>query len=166
MKLLMMICSLWFALMAGFFFSYSATVMPGFETADQEIGMIAMQQINAAVANPMFAVGFWGALLLAAGGLATALYLRLNGTKLLFAGCVTYILGAFLITVVGNVPMNNVLGAFSVANPDGLAYWNRYLIDWTRLNHIRMAASFGAALIVLLPLVLPPSGDSNPSQNL
>ena len=78
--------------------------MIAFETIDKEIGIVAMQKINASVANPLFAIGFWGALFLAITGLTISLYHRLNGTRLLFIGCIVYILGAFVITVVGNVP--------------------------------------------------------------
>lgn len=160
MRLLHAACALWFALMAGFFFAYSATVLPGLDAASATTGMSAMQQINGAVSNPFFAAGFWGALAFAVAGVVVAALRRFTGSKLLLLGCVLYICGGFLITAAGNVPMNRALGSLTATDPQAQMYWVNYLIEWTRLNTLRMIASFVAAIIVLLPLVLP-----KPNQN-
>ena len=155
MRFIILPCTLWFGLMAGFFFSYSATVMPGLELLAPSRGMGAMQSINAAVANPFFASGFWVALGLAIVGLGYAVIKREDGWEYLFAGCALYILGSFVVTGAGNVPMNRALEVLPPTGEANLLEWSIYLRDWTSLNHVRMGASFFAAAIVLAPLLRP-----------
>lgn len=154
MNALTLACALWFTLMSGFFFAFSATVMPGFQISDHATGMIAMQRINEAVSNPFFAVGFWGALVLALVGMGAAGFTRIPHSGFLLAGCLVYFLGAFVVTAAGNVPMNRALDLLSAGDPEALAYWTQYQADWTRLNTIRMAASLFSALILLAPYVV------------
>ena len=52
------------ALSAGFFYTYSISVMPGLAAADPSSAIRAMQGINAVIRTPVFASGFFGALLL------------------------------------------------------------------------------------------------------
>ncbi|HEX9273925.1 MAG TPA: hypothetical protein VGA01_17120, partial [Candidatus Binatia bacterium] len=47
-------------LMAGFFFSFSALVMPSLARQPQAAGMAAMQTVNIVVFNPWFGVAFVG----------------------------------------------------------------------------------------------------------
>lgn len=151
MRLLSLLCALWFALMSGFFFAFSSTVMPGLALMPDEPGMRAMQAINIAVANPLFAAGFWVALLLAVVSGGAALALRRPGWMFLLGGCLIYVAGAFLTTAGGNVPLNRALEVLSSDSPEGAAAWASYQPDWTFLNHIRMAAAFLAAAVVLVP---------------
>jgi uncharacterized membrane protein len=150
---LSVVCALWFGLMAGFFFAYSSTVMPGLEGLTAGNGMAAMQAINDAVANPFFAAGFWVALALAAVGALVSLVLRQDGWAFLLLGCAVYGLGVFVTTGGGNVPLNRALAVLDPASDEGLAAWARYQADWTSLNNLRMAAAFCAAALVLVPLL-------------
>ena len=43
--------TLWVGVMAGFFYAFSAVVMPGLSAADPAVAIEAMQAINAAVRN-------------------------------------------------------------------------------------------------------------------
>jgi uncharacterized membrane protein len=51
------------ALSAGFFYTYSISVMPGLAAADPLSAIRAMQGINAVIRTPVFAFAFFGALL-------------------------------------------------------------------------------------------------------
>jgi uncharacterized membrane protein len=51
------------ALSAGFFYTYSISVMPGLAAADPSSAIRAMQGINAVIRTPVFAFAFFGALL-------------------------------------------------------------------------------------------------------
>jgi len=152
MKLISAASALWFALMAGFFFSFSSTVMPGLSLTAPEPGMLAMQEINAAVRNAMFAAGFWGALALAVAGAVLSPIRRQRGWPFLFLGCLVYLAGVFAVTAFGNVPMNRELALLPAGLSESGAYWSRYQTDWTLFNHIRMAAAFLAAAVVMIPL--------------
>jgi uncharacterized membrane protein len=50
------------ALSAGFFYTYSISVMPGLAAADPSSAIRAMQGINAVIRTPVFAFAFFGAL--------------------------------------------------------------------------------------------------------
>ena len=60
------LCALWTGVMAGFFYAFSVLVMPGLERKESSppAAMAAMQGINNAVQNPLFALFFMGAPLL------------------------------------------------------------------------------------------------------
>jgi uncharacterized membrane protein len=59
------------ALIAGFFYAYHCSVMPGLAATDAVSAIKAMQGINAVVRNAVFAFSFFGTL--AFGGIATLL---------------------------------------------------------------------------------------------
>ena len=58
-----------------------------------------------------------------------------------------FALGAFGVTAVGNVPMNTKLDRMNADDPAAGAYWRRYLMVWTRWNHVRVLASVGCVLL-------------------
>ncbi|WP_349360649.1 anthrone oxygenase family protein [Stappia sp.] len=149
MKMISVASALWFALMAGFFFAFSSTVMPGLSLAPAELGMIAMQEINVAVHNLLFTAGFWVAFALAIAGAVLSVVRRQRGWPLMLLGCLVYLGGVFAVTATGNVPLNRELAPMSASISDNLAYWSQFQTDWTLLNHVRMIAAFLAATIVL-----------------
>ncbi len=153
MRLLSVLCALWFALMAGFFFAFSTTTMPALAQVSPQSGLLAMQAINETVSNPGFAAGFWVAIVLAVIGLFAAILRRPAGWRYLMAGCLIYIVGAFMVTAVGNVPLNQALARVEPMLPSGLQAWAAYQRDWLALNHIRLFAAMMAGLVVLWPLV-------------
>jgi len=73
-------------------------------------GLAAMQSINVVVLNPSFLGAFIGTavLSLGAGGLALAGWGRPSASFFL-AGAIFYLVGTFLVTALGNVPLNDQL---------------------------------------------------------
>jgi uncharacterized membrane protein len=63
-----------------------------------------------------------------------------------------YFVGCFLVTILGNVPLNDALAKLAAADPMSEDVWRRYLVQWTRWNHVRTVASFTAALAFALAL--------------
>jgi len=79
-------------LMAGLFYAYACSVMPGLGRADDRTFVSAMQQINVAIVNGWFLIIFLGALGFTA--LAAALHLPAGGRGALpwiAAGLVLYV---------------------------------------------------------------------------
>ena len=54
-------------------------------------------------------------------------------------------MGSLMVTMVFNVPMNNALAAAVPDDANSADLWANYLTNWTFWNHIRTAASLGAA---------------------
>lgn len=152
MRALSIACTLAFAVMAGFFFAFSAAVMPGLAALAPGEAARSMQQINAAVSNPLFAMGFWGAASLAVAGCLAAPIVRAHGWPWLFLASATYLTGVFAVTAIGNVPLNRELA--EIAEIAALeTRWPDYAARWEALNLLRMAASFIAAGGALVALV-------------
>jgi uncharacterized membrane protein len=109
-----------------------------------------MNEINVTAEHPAFMVAFMGTTLL-------ALYLGVRGVvgwgdrqaALLVAGSALYLVGAFLLTVVHHVPLNNELADVHPHAANAAAQWQDYLDRWNWANHVRGAASIGAAAAYL-----------------
>lgn len=142
------------ALMAGMFFTFSNFVMRALGGIKPAEGIAAMQRINIDILNPVFFVAFMGTALLSIV-LPLALiwqHASLNAVYLI-AGSVSYLVGVMVVTIVRNVPMNNALEAHDAESDAGSQYWQRYLVNWTRWNHVRTVASVLGTLLFILALV-------------
>jgi uncharacterized membrane protein len=124
------------ALSAGFFYTYSISVMPGLAAADPSSAIRAMQGINAVIRTPVFA--FFGALVfLLAASLAAWIGRERQVAVLALLSATLYGLGVFAVTVLVNVPLNETLAS---ANPDSdtaASIWASYYGPWTAWNHVR-----------------------------
>jgi uncharacterized membrane protein len=65
---------------------------------------------------------------------------------------VLYFAGAFLVTMLFNVPRNNALAAVSPESDDGARLWASYLTGWTAWNHVRAIAALLATAAFSLSL--------------
>jgi uncharacterized membrane protein len=70
------------------------------------------------------------------------------------AGALLYVIGTFLVTGLGNVPMNNELAAVSATDAAAVAVWEHYLERWTLLNAIRTIAAVAAVLAFTCGLII------------
>lgn len=136
-------------LIAGLFYSYSCSVNLGLGRLDDKDYLGAMQSINAAILNPAFFVGFMGTLILLPA-VAGSIYAS-NGASLSFwlllAAGLLYIAGAFGITLLGNVPLNEALASFRIDTATAAelaAQRNRFEVPWNRLHTIRTIASIAS----------------------
>lgn len=138
--------------MAGLFYAWSCSVMPGFARLNDREFVAAMQATNRAIQNPVFFVAFLGAPLFLI--ISTVLFFG-ESTKfyLLLAASVIYLIGNFGVTVVGNVPMNNTLDHFELktaSDEEAARRRSNFARRWTFLNHIRAVASTIALILVVL----------------
>lgn len=132
-------------LIAGVFFAFSTSVMNALGRIPPAAGMAAMQWINIVILNPLFLGTFLGTAAICLG-LTVVSFLRWErGGVFLLAGAALYLIGSLLVTMVFNVPMNNALAAASLDDADSAGLWANYLTNWTFWNHVRTAASLGAA---------------------
>lgn len=140
-------------LMAGLFFAFSVAIMRALSRLPPAAGMAAMQSINVAILNPVFFAAFFGT----AGSCLVVLVTSLMrwdeaGAGLFVVGATLYLVGAFLITIVVNVPMNQKLASIAPGDPDAASRWAAYLVNWTAWNHVRTFAALAAAIVFTLAL--------------
>jgi uncharacterized membrane protein len=132
-------------LIAGAFFAFSTFVMKALARLPAGAGIAAMQSINVAVINPLFLGVFVGTAAVSVAGVVFAL-MRWDkpGAAYLLAGGALYFVGTFLVTVVFNVPLNNLLAAVAPDAPDAERQWAGYVSRWTVWNHVRTLAALAA----------------------
>ena len=153
--LLLIFAGITAALVAGVFLTFSDFVMRGLGTSAPAAGAEVMQQVNREVYRSVFMVLFLGSVPAAVAIFALAFSTALTGQSVwMIIGSLSYVFGVFVVTAMGNVPMNQRLDALNHRSDDGQAYWLVYHSRWTRLNHVRTlfsvvtAASYLAAAIV------------------
>ena len=133
-------------IVGGVFYAFSSFVMPGLQRLPAADGIRAMQEINVTAEHPAFMLAFMGTTVL-------CLYLGVRGVldwgdtraTLLVAGSALYLVGAFVLTIAHNVPLNNELADINAHAAGAAAHWQDYLDKWNWANHVRGAASIGAA---------------------
>ncbi|MDF2581109.1 MAG: hypothetical protein K0S49_2688 [Microbacterium sp.] len=137
------------ALGGGTFWSFSTGVMPGLRRTDDEVFVTAMRSINRAVVNPLFLLPIFAPpVLLVWAGLIDLEDAR--GWMLVAAG-VVFLFGVIVVTVVGNVPLNNALdSSTSSSTASRAAFESR----WNLLNGVRSASSVVAISLAALALAL------------
>jgi uncharacterized membrane protein len=141
------------ALIAGVFFAFSTFVMRALARLPPAQGIAAMQSINIVVVRSWFMAPLLGTVATSAI-LALAALLMWSDPRAVWwlGGAALYVVGTFLITIAGNVPLNDGLAAVSPDTPEGAGYWTRYLEDWLWWNHVRTAASLAAATCFVLAM--------------
>ncbi|MEO0752506.1 MAG: anthrone oxygenase family protein [Pseudomonadota bacterium] len=139
------------ALVAGVFFAFSDFIMRSLERASPAAGIEAMQQINREVLSSVFVVWLM-ALAPICLVLAAYAWLAIEGPAQTWfiAGALIYVVGTVLVTMFGNVPMNNRLDAMRTVTDETKQYWDVYATFWTAWNHVRtVAAALGAGAILI-----------------
>lgn len=155
-----LLLALWSAVIGGVFSAFSEFVMSGLLRAKPAGGIEVMQHINRTVIKTQFVAGI---ILIGPLSLFFAAYgmMTFDGAargSLLLAPIV-YLPSVFLMTMFGNVPMNNTLDSLDHRDPDAEMYWRRYGRVWTRLNHIRTLGSIlTAGIYIVASIALISSG--------
>lgn len=134
-------------LMAGLFFGWAVSVIPGTKLVDDRAYIETMQSVNRAIINPWFVVPFVATpFLLGAAAVAQA---RIGNTRAawwLGSAAAVYTVGLIGITGAANVPLNDALDRFSLAASDQAVSDRRrtYESPWNRWNTLRTAAAVAA----------------------
>ena len=140
---------------AGFFYAYTSSVMRGLDVIPAAHAIVAMQGINATVRNWVFAPAFFGTPVAAVvtGALLAWLHHK-RAALLMLLAAIIYIAGAFLPTLLVNVPMNETLATVTVPTDPQVAdqLWREYSGPWTWWNTLRTLFSFASLLVVGLAI--------------
>lgn len=144
-------------LMAGLWFAWVVSVIPGHRRVDDHTYVSSMQNNNVAIINPLFMVTFMGTPVIL---IAAAIVAFQNGQSKrgwwLVVSAATYVVGVLGVTIGRNVPLNDRLAAFELdgASVDEIAAQRRaYEAPWNRWHNVRTVAStvsFGLASVAAL----------------
>lgn len=141
-------------LIAGILFAFPGFVIKALARVPSAEGIAATQSINVMVLNPSLLCAFMGT---ATISLLVAV-LAVKGWEMpsahwLVAGALPYLVGTFLLTGPGNVPLNNQLAAVQAKDPAAVKVWEYYLDRWTLLNSVRTVAAICVALMFTVGLI-------------
>lgn len=140
-------CALGCGLIGGLYFAFSAFIMRALGEIDRAAGIAAMNSINTAILRSAFMPLFLGTTL-ACAALVVYGFIQVGSPRgpLLIAGGLVYVIGMFVVTMAFNVPLNNALLG---GGERDVATWQRYLVTWTRWNHVRTVASLAASALFI-----------------
>lgn len=149
---LLWFCALGCGLLAGLYFAFSVFIMHALDRLGPAPAAAAMNSINTVILRsmfmPLFMLSSVASLVLAVIG---AIRWGEPGATPLIAGGLVYFVGMFVVTMVFNVPLNNQLQASQAG--DVAVRWRRYVVSWTRWNHVRTLASLVASALFIAALI-------------
>ncbi len=134
------------ALIGGVFYAFSSFIMNALARMPTEEGIAAMQSINIVVITASFLGAFIGTAVISL--MLAVLTIKgwgMPSAPWFLAGALLYLLGTFLVTGLGNVPLNEKLAVISATDSSAVAVWEHYLDRWTLLNTVRTVAATAAA---------------------
>ena len=153
MRLLIILTTLTTGLSAGFFVTWSVSVIPGLNKLSNEAFIRSMQSINRYIQNPVFFIIFFGPIVL----LALVSYQLYNlgqlGTfKWILASLILYVIGVFGVTVIGNVPLNNRLAKVDLESSETELNTQRVAFEqpWNKYHYIRTVVSVLAFVCIAI----------------
>jgi uncharacterized membrane protein len=142
-------------LAAGFFYTYEASVLRGLDRLDDAAFVTAMDALNDAVRNPLFALSFWGSLVLLPAAVA-AVRERGPARALATVAAVAYALGVVAVTARYSLGLNADLGEALSRGTDPAAARAAFEDDWQLWNRVRAGAAALALSCMAGALLLVP----------
>ncbi|NYI70199.1 putative membrane protein [Naumannella cuiyingiana] len=156
-EILVIIAGVGAGLGAGSFFVFSVMVLPALDRLAPVDAVRAMQQINIVAPRPLFLSVLFGSILPALA--VPALVIGRNGLDPVALGASLAALaqlGVLVITVVGNVPLNNKL---ATAHPENAEReWAEFREPWARWNTLRTLSGTLALMMWFVLLAGPARG--------
>ncbi|MGJ8585251.1 MAG: DUF1772 domain-containing protein [Marinosulfonomonas sp.] len=134
----------------GFFYAWVCSTLWGLDRLEPKTAIVAMQAMNASVRNAVFFPAFFlTPVFLAVTALVAFLQGRRFSTVYFAAGAALYFGGAFLVTALVNVPMNEALAQVTVPVDQQTAglIWTDYSGRWQFWNTLRTLMSGGALFL-------------------
>lgn len=127
---------------AGLFFAFSTFIMTALSNIHAEKAISAMQAINIYVLNPSFALVFGGTAFLCIMMIVIELF-HWNGLSslLILLGGILFLIGTVSVTILFNVPLNDILAKVQTDTSQASIVWSNYLKQWTNWNHVRTIAA-------------------------
>ncbi len=152
--------ALWSAVVGGNFSAFSEFIMSALKKTEPVGGIEAMQHINRDVIKSQFVAGILSIAVFSVLFAGYSLFV-FDGAALvtLVIAAIVYVSSVFLMTMFGNVPMNNALAQLDHSSLDARIYWEKYVRNWTLLNHARSIGSIlTSGIYVVAAITLITSG--------
>ncbi|MEV7525538.1 DUF1772 domain-containing protein [Streptomyces sp. NPDC091371] len=136
---LLMVSTVLVGLMAGLFFAFDVSVMPGLADGDERTYVTAMQAFNAQIdGNGLFGMAFVVALLASAASAVIEFRKGRRGVAIWVGAAALAYLVVLMITFTVNIPLNNELAdAGDAAKLTDFSIVEKFKSTWVSTNIIR-----------------------------
>ena len=152
--ILLVIATVLTGLSAGLCFTWTNAVTTGIARLTDTAYLQAFQQMNRTIINPTFLLVFFGPVLL----IPFTTYKYSADPKLLIlltAAAILYVIGVALVTMFGNVPLNEMLDKLvlsTISYEDAKAFRTQFEAKWNSFHLVRTVTS--AVSLTLLSIAL------------
>jgi uncharacterized membrane protein len=142
-------------LTAGLCFTWNNAVTPGIGMLDDLTFLKSFQAMNRAIINPTFLVVFFSPAIV----LFVSAYLFKDNSVsfwLILLGAILFFGGMALVTIFGNVPLNEVLDKVdldSLSTVDLQALREKFEQPWNQWHLVRTLSSIGSFILLLIGLM-------------
>ncbi|WP_108805598.1 DUF1772 domain-containing protein [Aquimarina sp. Aq107] len=153
--IVLMLGLLFTGLTAGLCFTWSNAVTPGIGRLDNLTFLRSFQSMNRAIINARFMIVFFGPVIL----LFVNTYLFKNSSIsfwLFLAAAILFFVGIGLVTIFGNVPLNEVLDASNLETLSKIELQdlrNKFEQPWNYWHTIRTVSSFSAFTLLIIGML-------------
>lgn len=143
-------------LSAGLCFTWTNAITPGIGRLDDLGYLQSFQEMNRAIINPIFLIVFFGPFFLH----IINVYLNRNQPSaifwMVFTAGILYIAGVIVITIFGNIPLNELLenAELEMLSPDSLKQLrNNFENKWNLLHLIRTITAVLSFVLLIITLL-------------
>lgn len=143
-------------LSAGLCFTWSNSITPGIGRLNDFEYLASFQQMNRAILNPLFFIVFFGPFFLSLINLYVFKSAPSSVLWLLILAAIIYVLGVLLVTIFGNVPLNEMLDKTELANAsayDLKTLRNNFEMKWNRLHLVRTISSAISFITLIISVI-------------
>ncbi|MFB7183675.1 DUF1772 domain-containing protein [Streptomyces sp. NPDC056257] len=153
---LLLVSTVLMGLMAGLFFAFDVSVMPGLAAGDERTYVTAMQNFNSAIdGNGIFGMAFVLALLLSAASAVVEFRGGRRGVAVWVGAAAVVYLVVLMITFSVNIPLNNELAdAGDAAKLTDFSIVEKFKGTWVSTNIVRTLLCTAALTALSRALVL------------
>ena len=141
-------------LLSGIFFTWTNAVTPGIGKLNDLGYLTALQSMNRVILNPSFYIIFMGSVVILP--LSTVLNYETKPSfvfKIMLVASIIYILGVFLVTILGNIPLNDLLDKIDLEDcsiEDVSNLRDKIEAKWNGFNLIRTIASTSSFILLIV----------------
>lgn len=139
--LLLILSTVLAGLLAGFFYTWSFTIMQSLSLIEEHNAASAMNSINSNIRTGWFAAIFFGAPVSIIFSLIVIFREKQKVMYLWVSLASLFALATFIVTFTVHLPLNSEL--------ENGAQWSSYVEPWVQWNHVRMGTSLAAFLCML-----------------
>ena len=144
-------------LTAGLCFTWANAVTPGIGRLDDLGFLHAFQQMNRAILNPIFIIVFMGPFITHVANIFLFKSAHPTVFFLVITAAILYIVGLVLMTVFGNVPLNEMLDKVDLlsASPEELkTLRDQFEVRWNQFHMIRTITTSLSFALLIISIVL------------